>query len=147
MAPTNPSPKIAHPSECQTAETRRVRATGPYHCSHAARRSSRSRGAMPVTRTSLAGGAVVAVWNRCSASRRFGAPASSTSRSTPGRQDDVATVGTAKSAEQQEHRADGGEEEHGHDRARRIQPAVENTAMYMWSRTKTWSRRIDSRSR
>ena len=53
---------------------------------------------MPVTRTSLAGAAVVAVAKRCSASRRDGAPASSTSRSTVGRQDDEATVGTAKRA-------------------------------------------------
>ena len=30
---------------------------------------------------------------------------------------------------------------------RRIQPQVENTDMYMWSSTKTWSRSTDSRSR
>ena len=47
---------------------------------------------MPVTRTSLPGGAVVAVTNRCRASRIHGAPRSDTARSTPGRQTDVNTV-------------------------------------------------------
>ena len=50
---------------------------------------------MPVTRTSLAGGAVVAVVKRCEASRFDAAPASSARRSTPGRQLDVITVGMA----------------------------------------------------
>ena len=101
---------------------------------------------MPVTRTSLAGAAVVAVAKRCSASRRDGAPASSTSRSTVGRQDDEATVGTAKRAS----RISTGLTEANSTiviASRRIQPAVEKTDMYMWSRTKTWSRSTESRSR
>ena len=42
---------------------------GPYQRSHASRRSRTSRGPIPVTRTSLPGGAVVAVTKRCRASR------------------------------------------------------------------------------
>ncbi len=100
---------------------------------------------MPVTRTSLAGAAVVAVVKRCSASRRDGAPASSVSRSTAGRQDEVATVGTANSTR----RTSTGLIEASSTTVtprRRIQPAVEKTDMYMWSRTKTWSRSTDRRS-
>ena len=53
---------------------------------------------MPVTRTSFAGAAVVAVANRWSASRLCAAKDSSTCRSTAGRQVEVITVGTAKTA-------------------------------------------------
>ena len=101
---------------------------------------------MPVTRTSLPGGAVVAVTNRWRARRIEEAPRSWTPRSTAGRQDAVSTVGAANRANS--------------TRiglidissitvtaSRRIQPTVENTDMYMWSNTKTWSRRTDSRSR
>ena len=53
---------------------------------------------MPVTRTSLPGGAVVAVVNRCEARRFDGAPRSSARRSTAGRQLDVSTVGQREHA-------------------------------------------------
>ena len=86
---------------------------------------------MPVTRTSLPGGAVVAVVKRCRASRLAGAPRSSAARSTPGRQAEVSTVGSANTAEQRRARdgstsssadrdaeaqdpAAGGEERHVH---------------------------------
>ena len=72
-----------------------MRATGPYQASQLARRCSTSRGPIRVTRTSLAGAAVVAVVKRCEASRFDGAPASSARRSTPGRQLEVMTVGIA----------------------------------------------------
>ena len=53
---------------------------------------------MPVTRTSLPGGAVVAVANRCRASRFAGAAPSWAARSTPGRHEAVSAVGRAKTA-------------------------------------------------
>ena len=74
------------------------RATGPYQRSQASRRSATSRSPMPVTRTSLPGGAVVAVVKRCRASRVDCAPRSCAVRSTPGRHVDVNTVGSAKTA-------------------------------------------------
>ena len=101
---------------------------------------------MPVTRTSLPGGAVVAVTNRCRANRLAGAPFSWASRSTAGRQDEVSTVGSANRAS----RASAGLIDISRATvtpSRRIQPTVENTDMYMWSSTKTWSRSTDSRSR
>jgi hypothetical protein len=75
-----------------------------------------------------------------------GAPASCAARSTPGRQVEVSTVGSAKSAAAT---SAGGSTTSSATvtPSRRIQPQVENTDMYMWSRTKTWSRSIDSRSR
>ena len=50
---------------------------------------------MPVTRTSLPGGAVVAVTNRWRARRSGWRPRSSAARSTPGRHVEVSTVGSA----------------------------------------------------
>src|SRR4051812_34677023 len=101
---------------------------------------------MPVTRTSLPGGAVVAVVKRCRDSRLAGAPRSSASRSTAGRHADAATVGNANTIS----RINTGLIDASNRTvtvSRRIQPAVENTDMYMWSSTKTWSRSTDSRSR
>ena len=101
---------------------------------------------MPVTRTSLPGGAVVAVVNRWGASRREAAPCSSAARSTAGRQADVTTVGRANRASS----SSAGWIDVSRATVtprRRIQPAVEKTDMYMWSSTKTWSRSTDSRSR
>ena len=100
---------------------------------------------MPVTRTSLPGGAVVAVVKRCVASRLSAAPASSTRRSTAGRQVEVRTVGMANTPM----RSSTGSTDARSTTvmpSRRRKPRVENTDMYMWSSTKTWSRSTDRRS-
>ena len=124
----------------------RVAASGLYHCSHAARRSVTSRGPIPVTRTSLAGGAVVAVAKRWRANRSWCAPASRAARSTPGRHEDVSTVGRANSTIRIRTGLMATSRAMVTPR-RRIHPAVEKTDMYMWSSTKIWSRSTDSRSR
>ena len=85
---------------------------------------------MPVTRTSLPGGAVVAVRKRCLASRLCDAPSSSAARSTPGRHVDVRTVGTANKPSS----TSAGWIDISKAMvtpSRRIQPAVENSDMYM----------------
>ena len=141
------APKTAHASACHSAEPQRAAATGPYQRSHAARRSATRRSPMPVTRTSLPGGAVVAIVNRCRASRLAGAPRSCAARSTAGRHVDVNTVGSANTREQQ--RAPDGSTPAARSsrRAAGSSRSVENSDMYMWSSTKTWLRSIDSRSR
>ena len=63
-APTYAQPNTAQASACHSAEPHRALATGPYQRSHAARRSAIRRSPIPVTRTSLPGGAVVAMVNR-----------------------------------------------------------------------------------
>src|SRR5439155_17360299 len=63
-APTKPAPKHAHASAFHIAVPVRAAATGRYHRSHASRPMVTRRRPMPVTRTSLPGGAVVAVQNR-----------------------------------------------------------------------------------
>src|SRR5579864_1217432 len=68
-APTYAKPKTAHAKACHHAEPHRAAATGPYQRSHADRRSVMRRSPMPVTRTSLPGGAVVAMVNKWRASR------------------------------------------------------------------------------
>ena len=68
---------------------------------------------MPVTRTSLAAAALVAVANRCSASRLCWANRSSTCRSTAGRHAELTTVGTAKTASSTSSGIDAGQQ---HDR-------------------------------
>ena len=125
---------------------RRARATGPYQRSHAARRCATRRAPIRVTRTSLPGGAVVATSNKCRARRLADPPRSSAARSTPGRQVDVSTVGSAKAAS----RASAGWIDTSSATvtpSRRIQPQVVNSDMYMWSSTKTWLRSIARRSR
>ena len=110
------------------------------------RRSATRRSPMPVTRTSLPGGAVVAVTNRWRASRFAGALRSSAARSTPGRHVDVSTVGSANTASS----ASAGWidiKSATVTPSRRIQPHVENSDMYMWSSTNTWSRSMASRFR
>ena len=94
------------------------------------RNRHRRRLAMPVTRTSLPGVAVVAVVNRWRARRLNGAPRSCAARSTAGLHVEVSTVGSADAASS--------------TRAgwidiksatvtprRRIHPHVENSDMYM----------------
>jgi hypothetical protein len=145
-APTYPIPKMAQPAACHHAETQRVRPIGRNQRSAALRRSRISRSPIPVTRTSLPGGAVVAVTNRCRPSRACTAPSSWTRRSTAGRHDEVSTVGAANSAS----RPSTGLIDMSSSRVttrRRIQPRVLNTDMYMWSSTKTWFRSTESRSR
>src|SRR5439155_1360359 len=74
------------------------------------------------------------------------APGSAAARSTPGRQVDVITVGSASAAS----RASAGWIDTSSATAtasRRIQPQVVNSDMYMWSSTKTWLRSIARRSR
>ena len=90
---------------------------------------------MPVTRTSLPGGAVVATVKRCRASRLACAARSCATRSTVGRHVDVTTVGTANTASS---RSAGWIDASSVSvtASRRIQPQVENTDMYMWSSTK-----------
>ena len=95
-AATYAAPKMAHASACHSAELQRAAATGPYQRSHASRRSLTRRSPIRVTRTSLPGGAVVATMNRCRAKRLAEATRSSVARSTPGRQVEVSTVGSAK---------------------------------------------------
>ena len=95
MAPIYPAANIAQPDVCQAALVHRARATGPYHRSHALRRRSISQRPILVSRTSLPGDAVVAMSNRCRASRFDDAPRSSACRSTAGRQVEVSTVGKA----------------------------------------------------
>ena len=101
---------------------------------------------MPVTRTSFPGGAVVAVTNRCRASRFAGAARSCAIRSTPGRHDAVSTVGSANAAS----RTSAGWMETSSATvtpSRRNHPTVEKIDMKMWSSTNTWSRSIASRLR
>ena len=57
---------------------------------------------------------MVAVTNRCRASRLAGAPRSSAARSTPGRHAEVSTVGKREHGEQRERRVDRHEQRHGH---------------------------------
>jgi hypothetical protein len=78
----------------------------------------------------LPGGAVVAVTNKCRASRLADALRSSTARSIPGRQADVNTVGRANTASS----ARPGWMDMSSATvtpSRSIQPAVENTDMNM----------------
>src|SRR5436190_1946733 len=63
-APTYAPPNTAHASVCQNADPQRAAESGTYPRSQASRRPATNRAAMPMTRTSLPGGAVVAVVNR-----------------------------------------------------------------------------------
>src|SRR5262245_17060380 len=129
-------PNTAQAPEYHHAEALRDGMTWRYQESHAARRSRLSRGPTPVTRTSLAGGAVVATANRWAARRWAVAARSTAARSTPGRQPDVRTVGNANNS----NRISAGLIDASSTTVmtnRRIQPRVENTAMYMWSSTNT----------
>ena len=84
--------------------------------------------------------------NRCWASRPAWAPRSSAVRSTPGRQVEVSTVGSANTARM----ARPGWIDINSPTVtprRRIHPQVAKSDMYMWSRTKTWLRSTESRSR
>jgi hypothetical protein len=88
----------------------------------------------------------VAVVKRCRASRSCGAARSWAMRSTAGRQVEVTTVGTAKTARST--RAGWIEASKATvTPSRRIHPQVEKSDMYMWSSTNTWLRRTESRSR
>ena len=145
-APTYPAPNTAHANAWQTALLQRARATGPYQRSQAFRRIWTRRSPIPVTRTSFPGGAVVAVLNRCRANRFAEAPRSSAARSTPGRQVEVSTAGSANRASSDS--AGWMDTSNSTVTASlRIQPQVENNDMYMWSSTNTWSRNTASRSR
>lgn len=129
-APTYASPNSAHPSAFQNALPQRAVAIGPYQRSQAARRRAIKDGPMPVTRTSLPGGAVVAVTNRCRARRADCAPRSWAARSTAGRQVAVSTVGSANSPNS----ASAGWMLISRATVtprRRSQPQVENSDMYM----------------
>src|SRR5439155_25707895 len=88
-------PNTAHATVCQAADVHRTGETARYQRSQASRRCAIRRSAMPVTRTSLPGGAVVASVNRCRASRWDCAPRSLAFRSTVGRHEEVNTVGRA----------------------------------------------------
>ena len=101
---------------------------------------------MPEMRTSLPAAAVVAVWNRCSASRwcdrlplldltLLGRPdrrADHGRNSEQGKEDEQGCTDTSSPMVMT---------------SRTIQLSVESTAMYMWSSTKIWLRRTASRSR
>src|SRR5262249_50719293 len=91
-------PNTAQASECHAAVTHRARDTPAYQASQALRRPAISLEPTPVTRTSLPGAAVVAVVNRCRASRFDEARLSHAMRSTAGLQVDVNTAGSAKTA-------------------------------------------------
>jgi hypothetical protein len=93
-------------------------------------------GPIPVTRTSLPAAAVVAVVNRCSASRACEAACSSTRRSTAGRIEELNTGGRPNTTSS----SNSGCTEASSARvtaSRTNQPRVPSTDMYMWSRTKT----------
>ena len=132
------------PACARRAEPQRAAATGPYQRSHAARRSVDQ----PLAD---AGDAHLLAGRRGRREREqvagqpvaTGAPRSCAARSTAG------------PPRRREHRR---QREHGEQRrapdgstsssaivtpSRRIQPQVENSDMYMWSSTKTWSRSID----
>ncbi len=85
---------------------------------------------MPVTRTSFAGGGVVAVVNRCRARRLACAPRSIAARSTPGRHVDVSAVGIANTPSSSSAGWIDASSAIVTPR-RRIQPHVEKTDMYM----------------
>jgi hypothetical protein len=85
---------------------------------------------MRVTRTSLPGGAIVAIWKRWRARRPEAAPRSSTTRSTPGRQAEVKAVGSAKTASTTRAGCIATSSPVATPR-RRIQPQVEKSDMYM----------------
>src|SRR6185295_1541411 len=91
-AATYAPPKTAQPSVCHAADVQRTGDTMRYQRSQASRRCAINRSPMPVTRTSLPGGAVVAVVNRCRASRLLCAPRSWADLSTAGRHVEVSTV-------------------------------------------------------
>ena len=96
MAPTYASPNTAHATACHSAVARLAAATGPYQRSHAARRSRTSQSPVPVTLTSLPGGADVPRTNRWRPRRVFETTDSSTARSTAGRHVDVIRAGTGE---------------------------------------------------
>ena len=85
---------------------------------------------MPVTRTSLPGGAVVAVVNRWRARRLVCAARSCAARSTAGRHVEVSAVGSANTARSASAMWIDARSATVTAR-RRIHPHVENTAMYM----------------
>ena len=78
------SRRSPRPARATTPSPSARAATGPYQRSHAARRSAIRRSPMPVTRTSLPGGAVVAMVNRWRASRLACAPRSCAGSLDPG---------------------------------------------------------------
>ena len=128
--------KTAHAKVCHAAVAQRTFDTGPYHRSHAARRSAINQSPVLVTRTSLAGGAVVPSTKRWRARRVLAITDSSTRRSTAGRHVDTQNAGRANSINSTST---------GWIDASRIaviarrnsQPSVENSDMNMWSRAKT----------
>ena len=85
---------------------------------------------MPVTRTSLPGGAVVAMVKRWRARRLDCAARSCAARSTAGRHVDVSTVGSANTASSTSAGWIDASSATVTPR-RRIQPQVENSDMYM----------------
>ncbi len=88
---------IAHAAVCHAAVVHRTFETGAYHRSHAARRSATNHSPVFVTRTSLAGGALVPSTKRWRANRVLAITDSSTRRSTPGRHVDTQNAGRANS--------------------------------------------------
>src|SRR4051812_30108674 len=132
IAPTYAPPKIAQANVCQTAELQRTASSGAYQRSQTARRAAIIPSLMPATRSSLPGAGVVASANRCRASRFDCAVRSRTCRSTPGRQLEVTTVGSANAAIS----TSAGWIDTSSitvTASRKIQPQVLNTDIYMWS--------------
>ena len=103
---TPPTPACATPPCAQ-----RTLATGAYQRSHAARRSRLNQSPVLVTRTSLAGGAVVPSTKRCRARRVLAITDSSTRRSTAGRHVDTQNAGQGEQHQQHERRVDRPEQE------------------------------------
>src|SRR5207237_909997 len=87
IAPTKPAPKAAHASVFHRAVPQRALAMGANQRSQAARRSVARRPPIPVTRTSLPGGAVVAVTNRWRHSRFAGQARASAGPTGPAARD------------------------------------------------------------
>ena len=97
---------------------------------------------MPVTRTSLPGGAVVAIvkrWRARRLRRRGALLRRALDRRPPGRREH-----RRQREDREQRRAPGGSTSSSAivTPRRRIHPHVENTDMYMWSSTNTWLRSI-----
>ena len=131
---------------CHNAVRHRAAPTGSNQRRQAAAISLLSQSPVAVTRTSLAGGAVVPSTNRCRPRRALAMKPSSTRRSTAGRHVDTKNAGPANTISS----TNAGWTEPS-SRAvmtrRNSQPSVANSDMNMWSSANTWSRSIASRSR
>ena len=114
----------------------RTAPTGSYQRCHAAVISPPNQSPVAVTRTSLAGAAVVPSTNRCRPSRALARYASSTRRSTAGRHVETKNAGQANTISS----TSAGCTEPSRSAvmtSRNNHPSVENNDMKRWSRANT----------